>query len=248
MNELLKELAEKLGISTSFTYGCGTIKTSVVGDDVLRFFIESLGYGAKNDEEIRKSLERLEKRRWQKAAESVYVMTVDEQGFDLVLSEDEAKGEIEVSYAPEGNGDFSCLAVNFSEQERREEGHTAYVRLAAALQDRLAPGYYDVKIKTLRGEYKTLLAIAPKECYGLDTKGKGKLFGFAIQLYSLKSRRNWGVGDFTDLESMVDILANSGGDVIGLNPLNVLLHDCPESASPYASTSRLFFPQTAGED
>lgn len=93
MNELLKELAEKLGISTSFTYGCGTIKTSVVGDDVLRFFIESLGYGAKNDEEIRKSLERLEKRRWQKAAESVYVMTVDEQGFDLVLSEDEAKGE-----------------------------------------------------------------------------------------------------------------------------------------------------------
>ena len=104
MNELLKELAEKLGISTSFTYGCGTIKTSVVGDDVLRFFIESLGYGAKNDEEIRKSLERLEKRRWQKAAESVYVMTVDEQGFDLVLSEDEAKGEIEVSYAPEGNG------------------------------------------------------------------------------------------------------------------------------------------------
>ena len=28
MNELLKELAEKLGISTSFTYGCGTIKTS----------------------------------------------------------------------------------------------------------------------------------------------------------------------------------------------------------------------------
>lgn len=39
MNELLKELAEKLGISTSFTYGCGTIKTSVVGDDVLRFLL-----------------------------------------------------------------------------------------------------------------------------------------------------------------------------------------------------------------
>lgn len=38
MNELLKELAEKLGISTSFTYGCGTIKTSVVGDDVCAFY------------------------------------------------------------------------------------------------------------------------------------------------------------------------------------------------------------------
>lgn len=107
-----------------------------------------------------------------KAAESVYVMTVDEQGFDLVLSEDEAKGEIEVSYAPEGNGDFSCLAVNFSEQERREEGHTAYVRLAAALQDRLAPGYYDVKIKTSRGSTKRCWQLRRKSATALIRKAR----------------------------------------------------------------------------
>ena len=172
MNELLKELAEKLGISTSFTYGCGTIKTSVVGDDVLRFFIESLGYGAKNDEEIRKSLERLEKRRWQKAAESVYVMTVDEQGFDLVLSEDEAKGEIEVSYAPEGNGDFSCLAVNFSEQERREEGHTAYVRLAAALQDRLRRDITMLKSKRRAASTKRCWQLRRKSATALIRKAR----------------------------------------------------------------------------
>ena len=96
------------------------------------------------------------------------------------------------------------------------------------------------RIITVKGEYKTVLAVAPTQCYALDKKGKEKLFGFAVQLYSLKSRRNWGVGDFTDLENMVDLMADSGGDIIGLNPLNVLQHDFPETASPYASSSRLF--------
>ena len=84
------------------------------------------------------------------------------------------------------------------------------------------------------------MAICPKKCYELDKKGAEKLFGFSLQLYALKSRRNWGVGDFSDLAEFATISARSGGNVIGLNPLNVLCHDYPESASPYNSVSRLF--------
>ncbi len=240
MSELLRKLADKLGVSTSFTFGCGTIKTSEVKDDVLRFFIESLGYDAQNDEAIAKSLERFEKKRWQRAMEAVYVTTVERKEFDIALPDGETKDGFEVLYAPEGNSDFKPLHVSSYEAERKDDGHTTYVRTVIKIEDNLEPGYYELKVKTGKGEYKTLLALAPKECYGLDKKGKEKLFGFAVQLYSLKSRRNWGIGDFTDLENMVDLLADSGGDVIGLNPLNVLLHDCPEAASPYASTSRLF--------
>lgn len=240
MSELLKKLADKLGISTSFTYGCGTIKTSVVSDEGLRFLIENLGYSAKNDDDILRSLERLDKKRWQRAMEAVYVCTVGELKLDIVLPENEAENEIIVSYAPEGKAKFKKLSVVLHEEERSKEGRTVYVKLVIELKDNLQPGYYDIKVKTVKNEYKTLLAAAPESCYSLDLKGKEKLFGFAIQLYSLKSRRNWGVGDFTDLENMIDILANSGGDVIGLNPLNVLSHDYPETASPYASISRLF--------
>ena len=39
---------------------------------------------------------------------------------------------------------------------------------------------------------------------------------------------------------MVDLTADNGGDVLGLNPLNVLQYCYPENASPYASVSRLF--------
>lgn len=34
----------------------------------------------------------------------------------------------------------------------------------------------------------------------LDT---GRSWGFSLNLYALRSRRNWGVGDFTDLRTFV---------------------------------------------
>lgn len=240
MSELLHQLAEKLGISTSFTYGGGTIKTSVVSDELLRFFIESLGYGAKNDAEIQRSLERLEKKRWQRALEAIYVVTHEKLSMDIVLPQKELDGGVEVYIAPEGQNDFRALNVVANQIETRQEGRVLYVKAQLCICDNLDFGYYDVKVKTSKSEYKTLLAVAPQKCFAMDTKGKNKLFGFAVQLYSLKSKRNWGVGDFSDLENMIDLLADSGGDVIGLNPLSVLLHDYPEAASPYASISRLF--------
>ena len=240
MSELLYQLANKLGISTSFTYGGGTIKTSVASDELLRFFIESLGFGAKNDAEMTRSLERLEKKRWQRALEAVYVVTNAAPVMDIVLPQKEVESGVEVYFAPEGENDFHKLNVEMIDLETRQEGRVLYVKKQLRICEGLDFGYYDIKVKTAKSEYKTLLALAPQQCYQLDTKDKKKLYGFAVQLYSLKSRRNWGVGDFTDLENMIDLLADSGGDVIGLNPLSVLLHDYPEAASPYASISRLF--------
>ena len=61
-----------------------------------------------------------------------------------------------------------------------------------------------------------------------------------MQLYGLRSLRNWGIGDFTDLLVLVDSAAALGAGVVGLNPLHVLALDCPEQASPYSAVSRLF--------
>lgn len=240
MTELLKKLAEKLGLCTSYSYTCKGVKCKDVSDELLSFFIESLGYGAKSEAEVIKSLETLDKRRWQRALEAIYVVDTDNVEFDVVLSKSEASDDIVVSYAKEGKKTFKKLNCEVSEIERKTERRSEYVKLSVKVLDELAPEYYDIKVKTDKGEYKTVLAVAPKECYALDKKGKEKLFGFALQVYSLKSKRNWGIGDFTDLENMVDILADKGGDVIGLNPLSVLVHNYPEAASPYASISRLF--------
>ena len=240
MDVALKELAEKLGICTHFSYVCNGIHEKEASVGLLRFLIESFGYKAKTEDDIRKSMERIEKKRWQYALDAIYVRTSDNKNLDIVLTEKETQGETAFFYAPEGSDDFKPLSGVLSELERRQEARTVYVKMQFAVTEELAPGYYDVEARTAKGVYKTVLAVTPRACYELQKNGKDKLFGFALQLYSLKSRRNWGVGDFTDLAEMADMLANSGGDIIGLNPLNVLEHENPEYASPYASTSRLF--------
>jgi len=73
-----------------------------------------------------------------------------------------------------------------------------------------------------------------------DSSMPQRVWGIAVQLYGLRSERNWGVGDFTDLAAFIDIAADHGAAAIGLNPLHALFDDHAEDASPYSPNSRLF--------
>jgi len=61
-----------------------------------------------------------------------------------------------------------------------------------------------------------------------------------VQLYAVRSRRNWGHGDFTDLKRLIALAAARGASGVGLNPLHALFADRAEEASPYAPNSRIF--------
>jgi 4-alpha-glucanotransferase len=79
--------------------------------------------------------------------------------------------------------------------------------------------------------------VAPQRAF----QGDGRRgWAIAVQLYALRSRRNWGHGDFTDLARLVSIASSCGASAIGLNPLHALFADRAEEASPYAPNSRLF--------
>ncbi|HZD91173.1 MAG TPA: 4-alpha-glucanotransferase [Pseudolabrys sp.] len=72
-------------------------------------------------------------------------------------------------------------------------------------------------------------------------QGDGRrLWLLAAQLYGLRSRRNWGIGDFTDLTALVARAAAHGAAGVGLNPLHALFPEDAGRASPYAPNSRLF--------
>lgn len=79
--------------------------------------------------------------------------------------------------------------------------------------------------------------IGPLAAYQGDGR---RYWALAVQLYAVHSRRNWGIGDFTDLACLVDLAATHGAAAVGLNPLHALFIDRPEHASPYAPNSRLF--------
>jgi 4-alpha-glucanotransferase len=60
-----------------------------------------------------------------------------------------------------------------------------------------------------------------------------RVAGVAISLYGLHSSRNWGVGDFTDLQAVVDAFAPAGAAFIALNPLHAIPNRQPYNVSPY---------------
>jgi 4-alpha-glucanotransferase len=64
------------------------------------------------------------------------------------------------------------------------------------------------------------------------------VWGISCQLYSLRSARNLGIGDFADLAVLAEIAASAGADFIGLNPLHALFTADAGRFSPYSPSDR----------
>src|SRR5713226_1214433 len=67
-----------------------------------------------------------------------------------------------------------------------------------------------------------------------------RVWGWAIQLYALRSRNSWGVGDFADLRHFARWARRTGASVTLLNPLGAQVPVLPYQPSPYYSSSRRF--------
>jgi (1->4)-alpha-D-glucan 1-alpha-D-glucosylmutase len=80
----------------------------------------------------------------------------------------------------------------------------------------------------------------PPRCFRPESLENGaRLWGPAVQLYALRSERNWGIGDLGDLLAVIDQWGARGAGVIGVSPLHALFPHDPERASPYSPSSRL---------
>jgi len=84
---------------------------------------------------------------------------------------------------------------------------------------------------------ETPLMVAPPRAFDGDFD---RCWLLAVQLYGIRSARNWGIGDFTDLEGLLELASQLGADGVGLNPLHALFDDRPADCSPYSPNSRLF--------
>jgi len=116
-----------------------------------------------------------------------------------------------------------------------------------ALPPRLPLGYHrlELRLESAAGEQRlltsTLIVVAPRRCYLPPLLREGqRIWGPAVQLYALRSERNWGIGDFTDLAAVVRACGAHGAALVGLNPLHALYPHNPAHASPYSPSSRRF--------
>ena len=106
----------------------------------------------------------------------------------------------------------------------------------------LPPGLHELEIKLGSGnEERCLLISSPPQCFEPASIVAGRrLWGVAVQLYTLRSEQNWGIGDFADLQAVIRWVAPHGAAFIGLNPLHAMSPAEPARASPYSASSRHF--------
>ncbi|KTF07343.1 4-alpha-glucanotransferase [marine sediment metagenome] len=101
-------------------------------------------------------------------------------------------------------------------------------------------GYHDVALSADDDEFaRSRLIVAPEACYTPNEIKEGKkIWGLSVQLYCVRSEKNWGIGDFSDLALLIEKAAGVGADFIGLNPIHALYPANPNACSPYGPSSR----------
>lgn len=118
--------------------------------------------------------------------------------------------------------------------------------LPQELDGTLPLGYHQFKVTITDGvksynSIEQLLIITPLKCYIPEEMAQGKkLWGASVQLYSVRSKNNWGVGDFHDLKLLLKAVHARGGEFVGLNPLHAgyPANPDPDMVSPYSPSSR----------
>ena len=134
----------------------------------------------------------------------------------------------------------SLMAIDAELVNAAEVDGFEYQEFAVLIEAPLPHGYHQI---TLLHDTLTLAAgrliKAPDACYTPDVIAQGKkIWGLSVQLYCVRSERNWGMGDFTDLQYLLRNAAQQGADFIGLNPIHALYPNNPDACSPYSPSSR----------
>ena len=85
------------------------------------------------------------------------------------------------------------------------------------------------------------LVITPERMPDPPTRpGRSRGWGLMAQLYSVRSRASWGMGDFADLGDLAAIAGREGADFLLVNPVHAAEVTSPIEPSPYRPASRRF--------
>lgn len=99
------------------------------------------------------------------------------------------------------------------------------------------PGYHTLRF----GSHEVTLAVAPPRCFTVGDIAPGeRLWGLAVQIYSLRRPGDIGIGDTTAVAMLARSAAAYGADALALSPTHSLFPDDLTRFGPYSPSSRLF--------
>ncbi len=245
--DALTQLADRCGIAAGYHDIWGNFHPTP--DQTRRALLTAMHFPAEPDPAT--LLDELEDGEWRRMLPPVLVSQCDTQSV-MPLSLPKSEENLRLWWtltAEAGNrssGEFVPCQLNRLGERLLDD--VPFVRVELVLPASAEPGYHRLEIGKSDPEPGSstplavmTLIVAPDICYQPEAvSGTNGVWGLTVQLYGLRSRRNWGIGDFSDLHSLVDMTAEAGGGVLGVNPLHALFPENPGRISPYSPSNRCY--------
>jgi 4-alpha-glucanotransferase len=242
LDSLLDQLARQRGLGDAYHNYRGDLVhiTSATKTSILA----AMGCPTEDAAAIAHELRAHDAARMRSLLPSVAVVHPHRLGVTIAVPADELGQQLDWQVTFDGGRRVSgrVCAAELQEHERREVDGRWLTRRHLPLPADLEHGYHSLSLAiedSTRAE--CALLVAPLECFEPQLLRDGaRLWGVSLQLYTLRSAQNWGIGDFGDLASVVRSCARQGAAFIGLNPVHALFPGNPWQFSPYSPSSRLF--------
>jgi len=249
-NDLLDRLCEEFGVDREYWDIWGNRHQASA--ECQAAILSTLGLDTSNAARLRASADAVAARQWTRGLPPVLVQAMSETAAVVVLTAPSAwreTGQVTLSWKWEdgGTGSRLCLLNTLETAGGRTLMGKSYTAFRLPLPAPEAIGYHELSavVSGTDGEQppsRCQWIVAPERAWLPERLQQGgKLAGLAVSLFGVRSERNWGIGDCTDLRRLTRWAADSlGVSFLGLNPLHALHNREPYNVSPYLPLSAYF--------
>ena len=236
INRVLADLAAAFGISTEFWDWKGRL--TEVSDSTVVGILAGMGVDASTDEAAHQALAEHALRSWRRALPACTVMRAgNETAIGVHVP---AGSSASVHVRLEEGGRREAWQVDNEVPDRDVDGQWTGEATFVIPGD-LPMGYHRLVLETPSGNREETLVVTPHFLGFPAAMGNRRVWGYATQLYSVRSANSWGMGDLVDLG---DLATWSGtqhfADYLLVNPLHAAQPEPPLEPSPYLPSSRRY--------
>jgi 4-alpha-glucanotransferase len=241
-DSLIEQLARQCGIGDAYENYRG--ESTIVSVATRKAILAAMGYATEDAVGVERATRDREAARWRALLPPVTVVHQGRNSVEVSIADGDLDRTLDWRVALEEGGEVagSVPCAELAEIERGHLDGRPHTRRLLVLPTDLPQGCHSLRAG-IPGVVVAdcVLIAAPHGCFEPQALRDGRrLWGVAVQLYTLRSRDNWGIGDFADLEQAVRCFAPAGASFIALNPLHALFPGNPRHFSPYSPSSRRF--------
>ena len=243
-SRLLDRLCASCGVNITYRDVRG--EQQVVPIKTRLALLAAMGWSVATDADIERALAAREAQAWRRMLPPVKVVRAGSGELTFPVCVPDAYAGMRFEWILIEEMGARCAAAFVPAEcepvARCRVAGAGFARFVMSIPVSPGPGYHRIELFAPGHEEVSPVAmsliVAPSRCYLPEAVTRGRGWGPMVNLYALRSTRNWGIGDFRDLMALVELGARHGASMVGVNPLHALFPHDPDHASPYSPSSR----------